>query len=293
MVLIAGATASGKSDLALDIARRRGAVVINADAMQVYRELRVLTARPAAAAEAAAPHYLYGHVPASERYSVGRWLADVATVLAQVKAGARPAIFVGGTGLYFEALTQGIAAVPAIPGEIRERWQERAKDLASEDLHALLAAADSSEAARLRPTDRSRILRALEVLEGTGRPLGSWQREPTRPLLDGSTRVERIVLDRPRGDIYRRIEERLDAMVAGGGLEEARRLRDLQLDPSLPAMKALGVRQFLRLAAGESSHEEALGRAKTETRNYAKRQLTWFRQRMADWDWQPAPSASS
>lgn len=284
-MLIAGATATGKSAYALDLAQRAGGILANADAMQVYRELRVLTARPGAQEEGLAPHRLYGHVGAAERYSVGRWLGDAEAVLREASAAGRPAIFVGGTGLYFSALLSGIAAVPPIPIEVRERWRQRAEGLSTAALHRLLAEADAGEAGRLRPSDRSRILRALEVLEGTGRPLSAWQREPARSVLPSGARIDRIVLDRPRAELYRRIEERLDGMAEAGAVEEARSLASLRLDPSLPAMKAIGVRQFLRHAAGELTLADALAAAKVETRNYAKRQLTWFRHRMADWSW--------
>lgn len=290
MVLIAGATASGKSAYACELAEEVGGVVVNADAMQVYTELQVLTARPGPADAARAPHRLYGHVAARERYSVGRWLTEVEAVLAEARGQGRPAIVVGGTGLYLSALTAGIAAVPPIPAEVRERWRQWAAGAATGELHARLAIADRSEADRVRPTDRARILRALEVLEATGRPLAAWQGEAARPVLAPDMAVERIVLDRPRGEIYARIEARLDWMAANGGIEEARRLAALGLDPGLPAMKALGVREFLRHAGGEVALAAAVAAAKTETRNYAKRQLTWFRRRMADWDWRPAGS---
>jgi len=286
-VLIAGPTASGKSRLALDMAASRDGVVINADSMQVYRELRLLTARPPAKDEAAVPHRLYGHVPASERYSVGRWIADVAAVLDEARRDGRLPIIVGGTGLYFRALTEGLSSIPPIPAEVREGLAGEAAGLASADLHARLAARNPEDAAAIRPSDRARILRALEVFAATGRSLAEWNRAEARPLLDPRA-TERHVLDVDRAVLHARIAARAEAMVAGGALGEAKALAALGLDPMSSAMKAIGVRELLAHAAGDLSLDEAVAAMATETRRYARRQLTWFRNQMADWPRMPA-----
>jgi tRNA dimethylallyltransferase len=289
-ILIAGPTASGKSHLALDLARRRGGVIVNADSMQVYAELRILSARPAPEDEAAVPHRLYGHVAAGERYSVGRWLVDVAAVLAETRQAGLLPIVVGGTGLYFKALTEGLATVPPIAPAVREYWRFRGLAEPPEALHALLAVRDPEGAAAIRPSDRTRIVRALEVVEATGRPLREWQRMTTSPVpLIDATSAERIVLDCDRALLHERIALRADRMVAAGALDEVRGLQQLGLDPLMPAMKAIGVREFLAHFAGKLSIDEAIAAVKTETRRYARRQMTWFRNQMASWRFVPPP----
>ncbi len=288
MVLIAGPTASGKSAVALalaDEARRHGraAWIVNADAMQVYDALRVVTARPGGAEEARALHFLYGHVPAAIRYSVGAWLADVEPVLHEAERAAALAIVVGGTGLYFKALTEGIAAIPAIPKEIRAHWAERLREEGADRLHAVLAARDSASAAAIRPSDPQRILRALEVLDATGRSLDGWRKEPPTGRLAPFDATARFVLETERPELHRRIAERFDRMVGAGALKEVEALLAQRLDPELPAMKAIGVRSFAAHLRGEVSLEAAVATAKTETRRYAKRQMTWFRNQMPDW----------
>lgn len=283
-ILIAGPTASGKSALAVLLAERLGGVVVNADAMQVYRELSVLTARPTAEEEARVPHRLYGHVPAAEVYSVARWLEDVAAVLAECAAERRPAIVVGGTGLYFEGLTRGLSAVPQVPDVIRERWRSRAACLGPAGLHALLAERDPQMAARLRTTDPQRLLRALEVHEATGRSLADWQASPPPPpLLDEAAVAARIVLAPDRAWLHGRIAARFAQMLEAGGREEAAAFAALGLDPALPASRAIGVQPLAALARGEIDEAAAIHRAVVDTRRYAKRQETWFRNRMADW----------
>jgi tRNA dimethylallyltransferase len=283
-ILIAGPTASGKSRLAADLARARGGVVINADSMQVYSELRILSARPGPGEEAMLPHRLYGHVAAAERYSVGRWLVDVAAVLAEIRPLGLMPVFVGGTGLYFKALTEGLATVPPIPAELREYWRLRGLAEPAEALHALLAVRDPEGAGAIRPTDRTRIVRALEVVEATGRPLVDWHRMASSPapLVDIGS-AERVVLDPDRAVLHERIAARAEHMVAAGALDEVKALARLHLDPLMPAMKAIGVREFLAHFAGKLSLEEAVAAVKTETRRYARRQITWFRNQMADW----------
>jgi tRNA dimethylallyltransferase len=288
-VLIAGPTASGKSRFAIELAQRLGGAVVNADSMQVYAELRVLSARPSAADEAAAPHRLYGHVPAGERYSVGRWLVDVAAVLAELNAAGAVPIVVGGTGLYFKALTEGLATVPPIPPVVREHWRLRGREEPPEALHAVLAGRDPEGAAAVRPSDRVRIVRALEVIDGTGRSLAAWQRMAAAPApLIGAGNTLRIVLDPARPALHERIAARADHMVASGVLDEVRALQRLRLDPGAPAMKAIGVREFLDHFTGKLSLEEAIAAVKTETRRYAKRQATWFRNQMPEWQRLPS-----
>ncbi|MCB1488213.1 MAG: tRNA (adenosine(37)-N6)-dimethylallyltransferase MiaA [Bauldia sp.] len=281
-ILIAGPTASGKSRLAIDIARREGGVVINADSMQVYGELRVLSARPDEVDLAAVPHDLYGHVPATTRYSVGHWLSDAAAALDRARGDGRLPIFVGGTGLYFRALTEGLASIPPVPAAVRQRLADETRDLPSEDLHARLAATDPETAGEVRPSDRARICRALEVLEATGRPLAAWRKGPGAPPLVGAD-VRRMVIAPDRAWLHHRISMRADAMLHDGVLDEVRRLLGLGLSPELPAMKAIGVRHFQDHLEGDLSLDEAIVGVKTETRRYAKRQETWFRNQMPDW----------
>jgi len=281
-VLIAGPTASGKSRLALDLARRHGGVVVNADSMQVYGELRVLTARPSPADENAAPHRLYGHVPAANRYSVGAWLGDVTAALARAREEGQLPILVGGTGLYFKALGEGLAEIPPVPSEVRRKVREMAEGEPTSDLHRRLAEIDAEDASEIRPSDRARILRALDVFTATGRSLAAWRARPVSPILDMST-VERLVLDPDRALLYARIEDRAETMIAEGVIGEVGALLGLGLSSDLPVMKAIGVRQFADHLAGRLSVEEAVAGIKTETRRYAKRQMTWFRNQMGDW----------
>ncbi len=282
--LIAGPTASGKSAMALDLARRTGGVVINADSMQVYRELRILTARPTDTDEAAVPHRLYGHVPAVSRYSVGRWLAELGAVLKDIRPAGRPAILVGGTGLYFKAATEGLVELPEIPAEIDEKWRFDLAESGPEALHRLLAERDPATAARLPTTDRQRIIRALAVHEATGRTLSDWQAEPLSPPVIDKATARKLVLAPDRAVLRQRIDTRLREMVLSGAMEEAVRLLDSGIDPELPAAKAIGVRELAAAARGEISLDAAITRAVTETRRYAKRQETWFRNQMADWE---------
>ncbi|HWP24742.1 MAG TPA: tRNA (adenosine(37)-N6)-dimethylallyltransferase MiaA [Xanthobacteraceae bacterium] len=283
-ILIAGPTASGKSALALELAEEFGGVIINADAMQVYRDLRIITARPTPEEEARVPHRLYGHVDAAENYSVGRWCADVQAALAEAARAGRVPIVVGGTGLYFKALTQGLAAIPPTPPDVRAAVRARLAAVGPEGLHAELQQRDPAMAARLKPGDRMRIARALEVLEATGRSLAEWQRAGMRAVLDPKHAVK-IFLNPERAELHRRIEERFDAMLANDALEEVRALDARGLDPLLPAMKAHGVPWLRRYLRGEISLEAAASGAKLDTRRYTKRQFTWFRHQMPGWQW--------
>ncbi|UTD28024.1 tRNA (adenosine(37)-N6)-dimethylallyltransferase MiaA [Bradyrhizobium sp. WD16] len=283
-VLIAGPTASGKSALALDLAGAVGGTVINADSMQVYRDLRVLTARPTAAEEAAVPHRLYGHVDAAVNYSAGMWLADAASVLEDARAEGRVPIFTGGSGLYFKALTRGLSAVPPIPAEIREAIRGRLERDGPEALHRELARRDEAGAGRLKPRDRVRIARALEVIEATGRPLADWHREELPPLLPPEGTVA-VFLAPERAALYARIDARFVAMMDSGALEEVAALAARRLDPLLPAMKAHGVPALIRHLDGEISREEAIRIGQLDTRHYAKRQFTWFRHQLDEFLW--------
>jgi len=283
-ILIAGPTASGKSAAALVLARRLGGVVINADSMQVYSGLRVLTARPSSQDEAQAPHRLYGFVSPAEAYSVGRWLEDVGAEIDAARGAGRTPILVGGTGLYFKALLEGLAPVPDVPDDIRNRWRDEAARLTGAELHAMLAERDPVMAARLQPQDPQRIVRALEVIEATGRSLSEWQRAPVMPVLD-RREVRALVVAPERETIYARCDARFAAMLEAGALDEAAALMALELDPRLPAMRALGVAALMAHLRGEIGLEEAATQVKTETRRYAKRQLTWLKSNMITWKW--------
>ena len=281
-VLIAGPTASGKSALALALAREVGGTIINVDSMQVYRDLRVITARPTPEDEAGLPHRLYGHVDAAENYSVGRWLADVGPVLEAVRAAGRVPVLTGGTGLYFKAVTEGLSNVPPIPEEIRSAVRARMESEGPAALHAELAVRDPTM--QLKPADRTRIARALEVLQATGRPLAAWHREGLPPLVDASGALK-IFLAPERDELRRRIATRFDAMLGAGALAEVRALAARKLDPLLPAMKAHGVPWLIRHLAGEIPLTEAAEGAKNDTRRYTKRQFTWARHQLPDWTW--------
>ena len=283
-VLIAGPTASGKSALALDVAEGLGGVIVNADSMQVYRDLRIITARPTADDEIRAPHELYGFVDAAENYSVGRWCRDVEETLREIGKQGRVPILVGGTGLYFKALTSGLAAVPPIPADIRADVRGRLQQEGAPALHAELMRLDPATAQRVTANDRSRISRALEVVLATGRALSDWHREGLPPLIDPA-RAVKVFITCERKELVRRIEVRFDAMIKSTALDEVRRLAERRLDPALPAMKAHGVPWLIRHLNGEISREEAIAGAVMDTRRYAKRQLTWFRNQMNDWIW--------
>jgi tRNA dimethylallyltransferase len=283
-VLIAGPTASGKSALALALAEALGGTIINADAMQVYRDLRVVTARPTPEEEARAPHLLYGHVDAAENYSVGRWCVDASAALAAVVQGGRLPILAGGTGLYFKTLTRGLAAIPPIPSQIRSAVRERLKREGIAALYAELSARDDASARRLMPADRARISRALEVVLATGRSITDWHAEGMKAALDPHAAVK-VFLDVDRAQLYRRIDSRFDAMLASGALDEVRALAGRQLDPALPAMKAHGVPWLIRHLNGEIDLPAAVEAAKRDTRRYSKRQATWFRHQLPDWTW--------
>jgi len=283
-VLIAGPTASGKSALALELALPTGGVVINADSMQVYRDLRIITARPTHADESLVPHRLYGHVDAAVNFSAGAWVSDAAAALEQARAEGRLPIFIGGTGLYFKALTAGLSVVPPTPAELREDIRARLERDGVEALHAELTRRDPRAAERLNLRDRTRIARALEVVEATGRSLLDWHQEGQPPLLPKDS-FRAVFLAPERDELYARIDARFDAMLDAGALKEVERLAALSLDPLLPAMKAHGVPALIRHLRGELSLEEAAIIGRADTRHYAKRQFTWFRHQLPEFEW--------
>lgn len=280
-VLIAGPTASGKSALALKLARDYGGAVINADAMQVYRELRVLSARPDLAEEAEAPHYLYGFVSAFEPFSVGRWLDAARAALDEVRAKGLVPIVCGGTGLYFAALLNGLSPIPEIHASIRVEARQKLSELGNERFHAALAARDPVMGERLNPGDSQRLVRAWEVIEATGQSLGEWQMLKGEPVLTGD--LLRYVLKPNRDWLIERIGRRFHVMMEQGALDEVRALRAGGLNADLPSARALGVPSLMAHLDGKLSLEQAIEQAITQTRQYAKRQMTWFRHQMPDW----------
>ncbi|WP_375451911.1 tRNA (adenosine(37)-N6)-dimethylallyltransferase MiaA [uncultured Devosia sp.] len=279
-VLIAGPTASGKSALALALAAEGDAVIVNADAMQVYDTLAVVTARPGAADLAGAEHRLYGTAPAGERFSTGRWLEAVGAVINET--AGRKLIFVGGTGLYFDALIHGFAEIPPVPAEIALAVEEEVQALDGAERLALLQREDPDTAARLKVADPQRVIRALAVKRATGRTISSFQDAPQAGMLDFWT-IERVVLDPDRAVLRQRIARRFEAMFEGGAVAEVEALLQQGLDASLPAMKAIGVPEISAWLEGRITREEALRLAITATHQYAKRQRTWFGNRMGDW----------
>ena len=281
-ILIAGPTASGKSGLALRLAEQLGGTVINADSMQVYRELRILTARPAREDEARAPHALYGFVSAAEAYSAGRYAVDAARAIEEARLNRRVPIVVGGTGLYFKVLLEGLSPVPSIDPDVRAFWRGRAAARPAPELHAILRARDAEMARRLMPTDRQRVVRALEVLESTGRSLADWQRQPGKPVLAERETVRLLTLP-DRATQAGMIDARFDAMLGAGALQEVRALLALGLSDELPIMRALGMAPLAAHLTGMTSLEAAVTAGKTQTRQYAKRQLTWLRRNMKSW----------
>lgn len=282
-VLIAGPTASGKSALALGVAERTGGVVINADSMQVYADLAVITARPTAAEMKDVPHRLYGHVDAAETYSVGRWLADAQAALEAAWESRRLPVLVGGTGLYFRALTRGLVRLPPVPEEVRAAVRGAAEGAENAALHARLGTLDPQTAARLDVNDRQRILRALEVVTATGRSLTAWQEEATAaPFLDEAA-CPRLVLEMDRALLRQRIDARFVAMVKAGALDEVAALAARHLAADRPVLKAHGVPALMRHLAGTLDLPTAIAEGQSDTRRYAKRQETFFRHQMAGW----------
>ncbi|MCO5065429.1 MAG: tRNA (adenosine(37)-N6)-dimethylallyltransferase MiaA [Rhizobiaceae bacterium] len=280
-ILIAGPTASGKSALALRFAKETGGMVINADSMQVYDVLRLLTARPGAEEMGQADHRLYGHVPPQRSYSTAEWLRDVSAQFEMLDG--RTPILVGGTGLYFTALTEGLSSMPDVPPDMRAYWRGKLIAEGPGALHALLAARDPETALRLAETDGQRIVRALEVYDASGRSIRDWQSQREAPLVDlASSRA--LVIDPDRKQLAERIERRFDLMMGQGALAEAGELLAQRLSPALPVMKAIGLRELGAHLDGVLPLDEAVARAKAATRQYAKRQMTWFRNQFGQ-DW--------
>ena len=279
--LIAGPTASGKSALALRLAREIGAEIVNADALQLYADLRLLTARPSPEEEAQAPHHLFGTVDAAEGWSVGRWLRAAVALTGEIAARGRPTVIVGGTGLYFRALTHGLAEVPDTPPQIRVQTAAEFEAMGETAFRQRLAGADPAAEARISPADRQRLTRAWEVFAATGTSLSDWQARTDPAIAPGSW--SGVALDPPREALFDRCDARLQIMVEGGALDEVAALAARRLDPNLPAMKAVGYRELAAALAGEVSLAAGLENAQRETRRYAKRQATWLRGQMADW----------
>ncbi|GAA4662911.1 tRNA (adenosine(37)-N6)-dimethylallyltransferase MiaA [Bartonella pachyuromydis] len=274
VTLIAGPTASGKSALALQMAQEKNAVIINTDSMQVYDVLNILTARPTKADTAIVPHYLYGHVNPAVNYSVGKWLCDVEKLLTSFTS--KSLIFVGGTGLYFRALLEGMSKIPHVSDVVRQKWRLQLDQEGAETLYRQLLLVDAVLAEKISSQDGQRIVRALEVYDATGKKLSWWQKQKTTPLISSNV-LEKFLLIPPRQLLYQRIHKRLDSMIEGGALEEVMAIKKLELSPLLPAMKAIGIAEFIAYLDGQKSFENALEMVKTQTRRYAKRQMTWFR----------------
>jgi len=283
VVLIAGPTASGKSSAAIGVAEKCDGVIINADSMQVYRELDILTSRPSQADEAQIEHRLYGYLPASERCNAARWLEDAGREINAVLEAGRSAIVVGGTGLYFKVLENGLAPVPEISQEVRDKLKKQLAAEGAKALHAELLKVDAVAGERLKPHDSQRVLRALEVFLSTGKPLAYFHSIAAEKSVLAGRRVEKFALAPQRELLYERVNNRFEEMIAQGALEEVKTLRALKLPDDLPAMKAIGVRSLGRYLDGEIDLEQAVLIAMQETRNYAKRQMTWQRNQMSEW----------
>ncbi|WP_183861399.1 MULTISPECIES: tRNA (adenosine(37)-N6)-dimethylallyltransferase MiaA [unclassified Rhizobium] len=283
-ILITGPTASGKSALAVELAKEHSGAVVNADSMQVYDTLRVLTARPSEDDIQGIPHYLYGHVPASRAYSTGAWLRDVTDLLQRLRADGRKPIFVGGTGLYFKALTGGLSDMPAIPEDVRNSLRSRLQDEGPDELYRQLQERDPAVAGSLRPQDGQRIVRALEVIEATGRSIIDFQAQAGPVMIDPSA-ARKIVVEPERAVLHQRINGRFEKMLEQGAEGEVKALLSLSLSPDMPVMKAIGVSQIAAMLNGELTRDEVLERGAAATRQYAKRQMTWFRNQM-DESWE-------
>lgn len=284
VILIAGPTASGKTGLAIELASRFGGIIINADSMQVYRELEIITARPSAAEMAACPHHLFGHVSVLEPYSVARWLGEAVALIEREMEAGRPVVIAGGTGLYFTSLLSGISPIPEIPDEIRSKWRTRQKSDAG-GLYEALQKQDPDMADTLNPQDSQRIVRALEVVEATGISLLEWQRRGNKPLLPAEAKVRKLLLMPERAWLYDRINRRFEQMIEAGAIDEVKTFIELGVSESATASKAIGARQLASHVAGEIGLAEAIELSQTASRQYAKRQMTWFRNTFDD-EWE-------
>ncbi len=282
-ILIAGPTASGKSAVAIAVARQLNGVVINADAMQLYAELDVLTSRPSRDDEAIVPHRLFGCVPAAEAWSAGRWLEAASREISAAWDQDKVPVVAGGTGLYFKVLVEGLSQISPVPADIRDHWRQRLQREGPQTLHGELARTAPADAARIKQGDGQRIVRALEVFEATGKPLAEHFAEAAKTSVLAKTEVLRVALTPPRDELYGSCDARFEAMMANGAMQEVEKLMALKLDPELPAMKAIGVQALAGHLAGTMSLEEAIAMAQKQTRNYAKRQMTWIRNQMAGW----------
>jgi len=288
LALIAGPTASGKSALALALAEARHGTIVNADSAQVYRDLQVVSARPSEAEERRAPHRLYGYRDGAEPCSAADWAEDAKAAIAEAHADGRLPILCGGTGLYLRTLLDGIAPVPPIDPAVRAA----VRALPVAEAHALLTREDPQAAARLRPSDTTRVARALEVIRSTRRSLADWQGERTGGLGDG-IRLRPLLLLPPRDWLYARCDRRFEEMMSDEGLAEISSLLERSLSPTLPVMRAIGVREIAGFLRGETRRDEALAAGRQATRRYAKRQYTWFaHQPPADWPRFAAPLES-
>ncbi len=283
-ILITGPTASGKSALAVELARSHDGVVVNADSMQIYNTLRILTARPSEADMEGIPHHLYGHIPAAQAYSTGVWLREAGALVERLRGEGRMPVFVGGTGLYFKALTGGLSDIPEIPSDIRNRLRSRLLAEGAEVLHRELAERDRAVAETLNPQDGQRIVRALEVIEATGRSIAAFQGK-TGPMVVDPDRARKIVVLPDRAVLHERINGRFEKMLAIGAEEEVQALLALDLPPEMPVMKAIGVAQIAAMLKGEMTRADVLEAGAAATRQYAKRQMTWFRNQM-DESWE-------
>ena len=283
-ILITGPTASGKSALAVELARSHNGVVVNADSMQIYDTLRILTARPSEADMEGIPHHLYGHIPAAQAYSTGVWLREAGALVERLRGEGRMPVFVGGTGLYFKALTGGLSDIPEIPSDIRNRLRSRLLAEGAEVLHRELAERDRAVAETLNPQDGQRIVRALEVIEATGRSIAAFQGK-TGPMVVDPDRARKIVVLPDRAVLHERINGRFEKMLAIGAEEEVQALLALDLPPEMPVMKAIGVAQIAAMLKGEMTRADVLEAGAAATRQYAKRQMTWFRNQM-DESWE-------
>ena len=284
-VLIAGPTASGKSQAAMHLAETRNGVIINADSMQVYEEIPTLTARPSPEDEHALPHRLYGFRSGHDPYSVGAWLRDVETEIIQAREAGQTAFIVGGTGLYFLALLEGLSPIPVIPDDIRRYWRAEALDKPAAELHERLNKCDPAMAETLEKADRQRIVRALEVLEATGKSLLDWQKIKPKPLLDADNCDKRVIAP-DREILYARCDLRFEEMLARGALAEVESFLTLGINPENPINGALGLRHLVGVISGEIDLEAATELAKRDTRRYAKRQMSWLRRNMIAWKWE-------
>ncbi|MGR9164423.1 tRNA (adenosine(37)-N6)-dimethylallyltransferase MiaA [Rhizobium leguminosarum] len=280
-ILITGPTASGKSALAVELAKRHDGVVVNADSMQVYDTLRVLTARPSEEEMQGVPHHLYGHVPAGAAYSTGGWLRDVSALLPTLRAAGRLPVFVGGTGLYFKALTGGLSDMPEIPEALRKALRSRLLEEGPDGLYAELAVADPAMAASLNRQDGQRTVRALEVMKSTGRSIADFQGQSGLVIIDAA-QARKIVVLPDRAVLHQRINGRFEKMLQQGAEDEVRALLALDLPAEAPVMKAIGVSQITAMVRGEMTRDEVLEKGAAATRQYAKRQMTWFRNQMDD-----------